>query len=184
MRAHTHSHTIVLFLRKLYGMGQTPYNNWPCNVVWLPWCTMNKSFPSLRLMLKYIHMTTLFALTRVKYGVVDSVCIRLPCVFSILFHYRKIFSNKRMHSNRVSIPLPHIINLFSGQTIYFCALPIYFTLLSGSFRFCSPSYFILSVFIFQVNPIENCTIASFQFVSNHHCTLVWSSAKRKWLKEI
>lgn len=84
-------------------------------LAWLPWYTC-KSFP---IPYTRISLTTLFPLARLK-------CIGLR-IFFFLCHYRKVSSNKRMHFNRITIR-PHIINLFAGHAIYFCALPIYFVL--------------------------------------------------------
>lgn len=53
-----------------------------------------------------------------------------------------------------------ITNLFSGHTICFCALPIYFL-----------RFFFLLVFFIPQNPISYRTIVLVQFVGNHHqCT--------------
>lgn len=70
--------------------------------------------------IEYIHMTTLSALAGVKCG------FRLHMYWFTIFPHFITEKSLRMHSNRISTP--HIINLFSGHTIYFCALPIYFTL--------------------------------------------------------
>ena len=56
----------------------------------------------------------------------------------------------------------HIINLFSGRTICFFALPIYFQM----------HFFWFDSVRCKQNPISYHAIASLQFVSNHQCTLV------------
>lgn len=64
--------------------------------------------------IEQIHMTTHFALARVKCGFRLHNAHVLVYAFS-LFHYRKISSNQRMHSNR-----------FSNPTLSICFLDIRF----------------------------------------------------------
>lgn len=144
-------------------MGQTPYNNWPSNSAWLPWCT-NKSFYDR------IQRT-------MEHG--DTICNRQSKMYWFtLFPY--FITEKSLRINECTPivyipppPPPHYQFVFWTYDLFLCIANLFHV---GSLFFPLPPV-VTAVFIFQENPIENCSIASFQFASNHHCTLVWSSAK-------
>lgn len=174
---------MVPFLLQLYGTDNTQHlhNNWPWNLVQ---ATTNTSFFELTdLMVERIHMTTLCALCTLDRA---TRCWTVFCLLFFLlvdFITEKSFRVKWMWMLTSTVFPPHILSIcFLDIRFIVCTANLFYVVVQFSFQFTSSVC--SGVFIFQENPIENCAIASFQFVSNHHCTLVWSSAKRKWAKDI